>query len=317
MSNRPLSTLSLPSSTLSALTRGGYETVQDLAASTAESLAEDLNISLPSSQAVFSATRGGRALPMTQSAASMVGATRKYSTGCGPVDRLLDGGLKRGHILEISGPPGSGKEILAANTVKSFIALGEKVIFVDMQNMVPPAALNKILQKSTSMPTDYQSFLYHLNLYTLPDLMIFLRNLPSYLTAHPTTALLVLNSLSFPFQRSVGRNDGIRHTVLERVKQTLTKACASTNLTVVITSHLATKMLKPDGSAGNFDTGSKAVMTPNLGITYLPSGKTHRVILIPQTRTTGVVRLLSSPTHVQGQHPVQEESYDTIRGMMQ
>lgn len=34
---------------------------------------------------------------------------------------------------------------------------------------------------------------------------------------------------------------------------------------VVLTSQLATKVLNKDGSAGTFDTGSTAVMVPQLG----------------------------------------------------
>lgn len=37
-------------------------------------------------------------------------------------------------------------------------------------------------------------------------------------------------------------------------------------LQVVITSQLATKLLKPDGSAANFETGSRAIMAPALGL---------------------------------------------------
>jgi RAD51-like protein 2 len=55
---------------------------------------------------------------------------RKFSTLCPPVDKLLSGGLTRGHILEISGPPGSPKESIAINLVKSFVEADEGVLFV-------------------------------------------------------------------------------------------------------------------------------------------------------------------------------------------
>ena len=73
-------------------------------------------------------------LPMTQSAAAMMGTTKQYSTGCPPLDRLLGGGLKRGFILEINGPPGSGKERIAANAIKGFVESKEQVLFVGMWN---------------------------------------------------------------------------------------------------------------------------------------------------------------------------------------
>jgi len=183
--------------------------------------------------------------------------------------------------------------------------------------MTSPATLNKVLRKSTSNAPDYKKLVHYLQLHTLPDLMIFLRNLPGYLQTHPEITMLVLNSLSFPFQSPVGLSTSSRNTALDRVKQVLTRACASMRLTVVITSQLATKLLNADGSAANYDTGSKAIMVPQLGNAYLPSGRTYRALIIPQSRTTGTIRLLSSPTHAQGQRPFREEPYQIMGGVMQ
>jgi RAD51-like protein 2 len=98
----------------------------------------------------------------------MLTSTSKVATGCAPVDRLLNGGLSRGHILEISGPPGSAKEQLAINFVRSFVEVGDEVLFVgmrrflfsrhvagrpftpDSQNMTSPATLNKALSGEPS-----------------------------------------------------------------------------------------------------------------------------------------------------------------------
>jgi RAD51-like protein 2 len=148
---RPLSSLALPRSTLSTLTRAGYETLQDISTVSPETLAQglcfhvtitlendgfsssELNISLSASQAIVALSqKQGNDGSLTQSAASMLTSTSKVATGCVPVDRLLNGGLSRGHILEISGPPGSAKEQLAINFVRSFVEAGEEVLFVGM-----------------------------------------------------------------------------------------------------------------------------------------------------------------------------------------
>ena len=47
-----------------------------------------------------------------------------------PLDKILGGGLKRGHILEISGPPGSAKELMARNIVQSFLEANHQVLFI-------------------------------------------------------------------------------------------------------------------------------------------------------------------------------------------
>jgi RAD51-like protein 2 len=65
----------------------------------------------------------------------MVTRSQIFSTLCPPVDKLLSGGLSRGHILEISGPPGTPKETLAVNIVKSFVEANEEVLFVGKRSV--------------------------------------------------------------------------------------------------------------------------------------------------------------------------------------
>ncbi|OSD05235.1 P-loop containing nucleoside triphosphate hydrolase protein [Trametes coccinea BRFM310] len=318
MSDRPLSTLSsLAPPVLSALAGAGYETVQDLLSnSTPEQLSKDLNIPLPASQAVFSAAAGPsqRSLPMTQSAAAMMGTTAKqYSTACPPLDRLLGGGLKRGFILEINGPPGSGKEQMAATAVRTFVECDQQVLFVDMQNMVLPATIKRILMNSPTADPDGMDLVRYLAFHTTAEFVAFVRSLPAYLEANPSTALLVLNSLAFPFQPHTIK----RFAMLDKLKQVLARACASMGLTVIITSQLTTKMLEGNGQPGSAPPGSKSVMIPSFRDSDFPPGRTYRVIIVPLTRTTGVIRLLSSPTHVPSRgQPAREEPYQRIRGMI-
>ena len=137
---------------------------------------------------------------------------------------------------------------------------------------------------------------------------------------------------------------------------------------MAITTQLATKFRNSDGTPATSDTGSRAVMVPQPGkfpqlkflpanglvtkslfylisglsdCVYLPNGKSYRIILVPQTRTSGsvqslrlmsssdldpsfhekistcsTVRLLTWPTHVQGrnQQPLPEEPYEMVSG---
>jgi len=72
----------------------------------------------------------------------------------------------------------------------------------------------------------------------------------------------------------------------------------------VITSRLATKMIKEDGSPGTFDQGARGIMMPQLGLSslslasleclildlgtaYLPSGRFYRVCLSLESPTAG------------------------------
>ena len=69
-------------------------------------------------------------LPLTQSAAVMVRHSHKISTKCGSLDKLLEGGISRGHVIEISGPPGCVKEQLLMNIVAAFVEVNEEVMFI-------------------------------------------------------------------------------------------------------------------------------------------------------------------------------------------
>ncbi|KAL1948984.1 hypothetical protein VTO73DRAFT_10790 [Trametes versicolor] len=298
MSDRLLSTFPLPAPTLSALARAGYETSSDLSSLTPEQLSKDLNIPLPASQAVFSATRPTAAPPMTQSAAAMMGTTTQYSTACAPLDRLLGGGLKRGHILEINGPPGSGKEQIAANAVTSFVDANQEVLFVDMQNMVLPATIKRILMERPTADAGGMALVRYHTLHTTAELVVFLRTLPAYLAARP----------------AVKQDYKDRNAILDLLRQVLMRACASMGLTVIITSQLVSKSCQRDGESGSAPLGSKYTMIPSFGAAQFPSGKTYRVILVPKTRTTGDMRLLSSPTHVPSAHALREEPYQRVRG---
>ncbi|KAJ7468061.1 P-loop containing nucleoside triphosphate hydrolase protein [Mycena latifolia] len=307
--NRPISSLSIPTSTLSALLRAGYETVQDLDASNAEKLAQDLSIPLPSSQAIFSQTKTqSRAVPLTQKASAVASSSaHRIPTKCAPLEKLLGGGLPRRHVLELSGPPGTPKGAIAAGIVKSFIrdSPDEEVLFLDMQNMTTASALRRII------PVDAAARVYHHVLQTLPALQTFFYALPAFLDKHPKLGLLVLSSLHFPFQAtsSTKLSPQTKTAALENIKQVLVKL-TSRGVTVVVTSQLATKLLAADGSPATFDTGARAVMVPQLAPTYLPSAVSFRVLISPQERYAGVFRMLSAPGQAKQGAPVKEEPYN-------
>ncbi|KAJ7599049.1 P-loop containing nucleoside triphosphate hydrolase protein [Mycena floridula] len=300
--NRPLSSLPFPPSTLSALTRAGYETTQDLENVSPNHLASALKLSLVESQGVISASQSGpssSARNLTQSAASMAKSTRMppLSSQWFPLDKLLTGGLSRGNIMEISGPPGAAKERIALNFVRSVVQLDEQVLFVDCQNMAPPAFLKQNIEPGSSHLVSY------LSIHSLSELMVFLHNLPGYVASHPRISLVVLNSLSFPFQSTSNLPKGSRNSLLEQVKRVLARVSSAKNAIVIITSQMATRILKEDGSTGSFDSGARGVLVPQLGPGYLPVGQTFRVRVALDERDTGSIQLLSAPSVQQAKGP--------------
>ncbi|KAK0192684.1 P-loop containing nucleoside triphosphate hydrolase protein [Armillaria mellea] len=287
-----LSALPLPPSTLSSLTKAGYETLKDVKDISPEDLSEELDIPLSTLRALICSQRTftlpKSTLPLTQTV-SLSNLSRSSEMKA-RVSTL-------GAVLEISGAPGTPKEILAINIVASFVQAEERVLFVDLQNMTSAVTLRRRLQEIPDIPTTFMELISYMPMHTLSEVMKFTYNLSSYLRENPDVALLVINSISFPFQTSPTLTLQVRTSLLDRIKQTLSKACATSNLTIITTSQLATKLLKTDGTAGNFDTGARGIMVPQLGA-YLPSGRSYRVILSRKTRISGTLRLLHSPATV-------------------
>lgn len=93
----------------------------------------ELNIGLSDAEKILSVTQRRRAPPLTQSGAALMTAqSKKYSTYCEPLNELLGGGLSPGNILEISGPPGTAKETLAINIVRSFVEAEHDILFLGL-----------------------------------------------------------------------------------------------------------------------------------------------------------------------------------------
>ncbi|OAX41631.1 hypothetical protein K503DRAFT_767498 [Rhizopogon vinicolor AM-OR11-026] len=288
----------LSTSTQIALRRAGYEKIDDLSSTSAEALSKELGIDISDSQAIITASQQPARPPISQSIASLMSRSQNFVCSYAAVNAVLGGGLRRGHILEISGPPGSFKETLALDYTRLFIEANEEVIFVDTQNMTSLATIKKTFRTSPAA-ADYQDLIRYTHLHTLPDLMMFIHNLLSKI--QEKTGLLVLNSISFPFLSHPDLQPSKRTALLETIHQVLLQASKSKNLTIIVTSQMSTKLLNADGSPGNFETGAKAVMVPQLGSTYLPGGRSYRLVIVPDSRTTGVVRLLSSPRYQSGQ----------------
>jgi DNA repair protein RadB len=57
------------------------------------------------------------------------------STGCGPLDDLLGGGVERGAVTQLYGPPASGKTNVALSTAVRTAADGGVTVYVDTEGL--------------------------------------------------------------------------------------------------------------------------------------------------------------------------------------
>ncbi|KAF9444623.1 hypothetical protein P691DRAFT_736197 [Macrolepiota fuliginosa MF-IS2] len=309
MSSRPIFSLRLPKDTKDTLAHHGYSTLGELLSATPSSIALALGISVEDAEEIIQQVQRpatqNPSVPLTQSAAAVIKATRKFSTRWPPLDKLLDGGLMQGHILEVSGPPGSPKETIAIDIVTSFIEGGESVIFIDSQNMTSPTNLRDRL---SGCPASSLRSLHYSSILNATEMMVFLHSINNILDSMPKVALLVLNSFSFPF--STLPNPFAKSGILEQVRQILARILIIRNLTVVVTSQLSNKMLQEDEPHGSPEEKGKVVMVPQLGTSYLPSGRSHRILLALDSPISGIMYLLpSSSPSTTTKEPVLHEPY--------
>ena len=57
------------------------------------------------------------------------------STGCDALDELLGGGLERGTVTQLYGPPGSGKTNVALSAAVEVVADGGRTLFIDTEGL--------------------------------------------------------------------------------------------------------------------------------------------------------------------------------------
>lgn len=57
------------------------------------------------------------------------------STGCGPIDELLGGGLERGTVTQVYGPPAAGKTNLALSAAVSVAVEAGRAVYIDTEGL--------------------------------------------------------------------------------------------------------------------------------------------------------------------------------------
>jgi RAD51-like protein 2 len=172
MASRPLTSLALPSHLLGKLMAVGYTTVSELRDLDADSLANgpcfhqfaprttrfssfiwntELKLPIEACSEILGACNASSSTAIagflpSQPASSLL--TNRAAFGCGvpSLDSLINGGLKKGEVLEISGPPGSGKTQLALEFVKAAVSAGDEVLVMGTSHTYYVVLQNKVLE---------------------------------------------------------------------------------------------------------------------------------------------------------------------------
>eukprot|EP00669_Euglena_mutabilis_P002208 TRINITY_DN12811_c0_g1_i1.p2 TRINITY_DN12811_c0_g1~~TRINITY_DN12811_c0_g1_i1.p2 ORF type:complete len:247 (-),score=43.94 TRINITY_DN12811_c0_g1_i1:53-793(-) len=231
-----------------------------------------------------------------------------HSTGCGPLDRLLGGGVGTAQVTEVVGKSGAGKTQLCHQVVAQALLKGFTALYIDTTNSFSARRLVEVLialqpDLEQSRQQQLLMFLNNIrisNVYDAEDLapllsatqasVAFARS-PDTSQPEPFWAqlgVIVVDSIASLFLPLLGRTTG-GHALLMSTAQTLRR------LAVGPVSVLVTNFLVQDGQGG-------AAMRPALGATwaYVPSWSlllSTDPVMEPSDHAVAVtMQLLKSPS---------------------
>ncbi|OKL57138.1 hypothetical protein UA08_07466 [Talaromyces atroroseus] len=143
----------------------------------------------------------------TATAAATDYAASPARSGHGP----SAGGIPRGSITEIYGPPGVGKTAVSLNIAATTLVAGEdeKVVWIDTGSPIPTLRLKELLTSKLMLQSNDYSIdkrlsecmnrFHHIRAPTLPHLLSLFAHPPPNFPAEGTS-LLIVDSISAPFQ---------------------------------------------------------------------------------------------------------------------
>nr|RBQ83790.1 hypothetical protein FVER53263_06323 [Fusarium verticillioides] len=207
-------------------------------------------------------------------------ASTHVSTGIEDLDRSLisnitadfqdttKGGVQRGQVTEIWGPPGAGKTALGLQLTANALCDGDAVVWHDRLRAVTNATkarrnsqTNSALDASESQEGDSSRF-YHYSCFTLPHLVALVSR-PTAKLIPNNCSLMVISSLSALVNSALpkshdgkatsksnkGPNPSAKRTqALISIVNALHKLAATRNCAVVVLSQCATKMHSEKGA---------------------------------------------------------------------
>ncbi|GAB7348260.1 hypothetical protein MBLNU459_g6250t1 [Dothideomycetes sp. NU459] len=206
----------------------------------------------------------------------------------GPSVAASGGGLERGKVTEIWGPPGAGKTTLAMQVAAGALNNGGVVVWIDACTSLVKTRFQKILAAATRPDVEISKSSRNVRAYfapTVAHLLAMILHAPAPFPP-PNTALLVIDGLNIPFDVAYPRhrpnnysskNDAAkwsasrRYSVLGSFMSALKKLAAMNDLAVLVTTGCATRIRQGSGLG--------AVLVPGLGGGEWEGGVTNRLVV--------------------------------------
>ncbi|KAG7220409.1 hypothetical protein INR49_018247 [Caranx melampygus] len=309
---RAISSLCLSSSVRLKLASAGFQFTSDLLRLKPPQISKDAGLSQQEAEEVLQAVKGGggggvsgpmTALELLEKEEEM----RSIVTFSSQLDDALGGGFPLGKITEICGAPGVGKTQLCLQLAvdvqvpQCFGGVEGQVLYIDTEGTF---VLQRVLDMATAairhcsllVEDDEQrdammtftletilSQIFLVRCHDYVELLAELHLLNDFLSEHPQTRLLVIDSMAFPFRLfdDLSQRTRLLHNLAQRLIATATRH----NVAVVITNHMTTRL-----------RGSQSLLVPALGESWghAPTIRLH----LQWEDSQRVAAIFKSPGHM-------------------
>ncbi|KAF7857897.1 hypothetical protein EAF04_009255 [Stromatinia cepivora] len=177
------------------------------------------------------------------------------------------GGISRGQVTEICGPPGVGKTALGMHLAARVLHQNEEVVWVDASHPIPGPRFSQILKTfSSSESSTYYGLLKKFNHFSTPTLSHLLALLTHTTSNFPpqNTSLIVVDSFSTLIDSAFPRNVDSTSTpkkpgapnpssrkfpLLQYLMNALQKLATTRNIAIIVLNQCVTKMRPGLGAA--------------------------------------------------------------------
>ena len=130
--------------------------------------------------------------------------TRKLSTGCIGLDKLLQGGLDRGEITLIYGESSTGKTTACIQAATSIAIAGFKVLFIDSDNSFTQQRFHQIAGKSSHLLSELIMLFFP---ETFEEQRILVESLNNYIT--PQLGIVIIDSVSTLYRAAFSKAESV------------------------------------------------------------------------------------------------------------
>lgn len=173
---------------------------------------------------------------------------RHISTGMPWLDMLLKGGMKPGSVLEITGPPASGKTQLANTIAIHFCTQDRQCYYLDTKMDFSAIRAERVIRANVE-ETEVIGVLKRILVQRMFKLPMIIECVQYLLASSSVTngGLLIIDSLSAPYTHYFGSDYREGQTVLEKLVKALRKLAITRKFIILVTT-IPTK----NGGMGGF-----------------------------------------------------------------